>query len=164
MFAHWLVVGQAGVPLAPGQQTQTHALDPLTVTVVALFEACPDPVTIPGSPVPVSPAVSCQGVGPSTKVALAVAERSTAPAATHMVCVAALDGAAPPTETEHHVRKFLTVNETGVAPAQPPVPPLLVPELALLLLEPEQLTAKPAITAMGCKTHLSIHGKMPPSN
>jgi hypothetical protein len=117
-------VGQAGVPVAPGQHTETHALAPLTVTVVALCAAWPDPVTVPGSPEPVSPAVSCQGVGPSTKVALAVAERSTAPAATHMVCVAALDAAAPATETEHHEEKFLTVSETGVVPLQPPVAPL----------------------------------------
>jgi hypothetical protein len=70
--------------------------------------------------------VSCHGVGPSTKVALAVAERSTAPAATHMVCVAALDAATPATETEHHERKFSTVSETGVVPLQPPAAPLLL--------------------------------------
>ena len=32
-----------------GQHTATHALDPLTLTVVALCADWPDPVTVPGS-------------------------------------------------------------------------------------------------------------------
>jgi hypothetical protein len=94
---------------------------------------------------------------PTSQVALlrrslACDERSARRSRDLRVCVAALDAAAPATETEHHETKFWTVSETGVAPPQPPVPLLLlVPELSLLLLEPEQPTANPIVTAMAAK-------------
>ena len=63
-----------------GQQTQTHLdVAPLTTTVVELEPL----LTVPGSPLPVSPAVSCQGSGPSSYVLLnGYADRSTVPSAT----------------------------------------------------------------------------------
>ena len=50
-YGHWLVAGQP-VPSVNGQQTQTHAVEPNTETVVALTAAVPEPVTVPGSPDP----------------------------------------------------------------------------------------------------------------
>ncbi len=79
-----------------GQQTQTHPLVPLTVTIAVLVV----PLTVPGSPEPVSPAVWCQL--PSLKVPLAaVAASVIEPSATHTVCTAAVDAVPPFTATEH---------------------------------------------------------------
>jgi hypothetical protein len=126
---HWSTVGQpAGVGGAFGQQTHTQAADPLTVTVVALVADWPAPVTVPGSPEPWSPAVSCQGALPSSKPGSAVVERATEPAATQAVMVEFEDGCMPAIDTEHHLSKFCTVSATGVLPehvaVSPPEPPL----------------------------------------
>ncbi len=110
-------MGQPGaVGGANGQQTQAQALDPETVTVVELVADWPDPVTVPGSPEPWSPSVSCQGALPSSKPARAVAESATWPAATQSVTVELVDDAMPATETEHQLSKFFTVSATGVLP------------------------------------------------
>lgn len=85
---------------------KTHAVEPETVFVVVLVSPAPASVTVPGSPEPSwSPSVSCQGAGPSSKLAPApVALKVTAPAGTHAVCVAAAEGVPPAIETEHHAR------------------------------------------------------------
>jgi hypothetical protein len=113
--------------LENGQQTQTQVLPLVTLTVVAFSADWPVPVTVPGSPDPVSPAVSCHGALPSSKPVFAVASRLTEPAATHTVCSAALDAAAPATATEHQPSKFITVSDTGVAPLHVAPPLLLLP-------------------------------------
>jgi hypothetical protein len=96
-YGHWFVVGQP-VPSVNGQQTQTHALEPLTVTMAWLWS----PVTVPGSPEPVSPEVPCQS--PSLNPESAVASRVTEPSATHTVCSAAAEAVPPSTVTEHQAR------------------------------------------------------------
>jgi hypothetical protein len=65
-----------------GQQIQTHVLAPEAFAVAVLM----DPLTMPGSPEPVSPDVWCQGADPSSKVEDAgVATMLTEPAAAHIV-------------------------------------------------------------------------------
>jgi hypothetical protein len=87
-----------------------------TVTVVVLVSAVPVPTCVPASPVPVSPAVSCHGVGPISNVPLAgVAMREIDPGGTLTVSVGAVIGEPPLTVSVHHMSKFFTVN--GVAPA-----------------------------------------------
>ena len=127
-----------------GQQTQAQLALPAALTVVALLALCPLPVTIPDSPEPWSPVVSCQGAGPSSKPASAVAESAIGPGATHTVCSLAVEAAWPDTDTEHHERWFFTVSATGVAPEHVAgddiEPPLLLPP------QPETAAARPTAT------------------
>jgi hypothetical protein len=85
------------------QQAHTQAV-PLVVTIVVVLVAvAPEPVTVPGSPEPWSPDVSCHGVGPSSMLAvLGLAASDTLPLATHTACVPDVDRVLPATETEHH--------------------------------------------------------------
>jgi hypothetical protein len=125
-----LVVGQPP-PLLNGQQTETHAEVPDTVTDAVLSV----PVTVPGVPEPVSPVTPNQS--PSLKPESGVASSVTAPSATQTVCVMLL--AAPfATVTLHQPETSITVSATGVAPLQPvplsPEPDPLLPLLLLLVL------------------------------
>jgi hypothetical protein len=97
---HWSVVGHP-LPSVKGQHTQTH-LPPLPTTTVV--ESMP-PLTVPGSPLPVSPAVSCHGAGPSSKLEEAgAAPRFTVPAVTQAVIMASVEAVPPLTVTEHQLR------------------------------------------------------------
>lgn len=110
-----------------GQQTETHAaVLPDTVTLAVLIV----PLTVPGSPEPVSPDVPYQS--PSSKLPFGVAVSVTLPSATHTVCDALLVAVPPATATEHQPSKLSTVNATGVVPLQ--VDPLSPAELLLELL------------------------------
>jgi hypothetical protein len=51
-YGHWFITGQPDPSELNGQQTQMHAVEPETETVVALAAAVPEPVTVPGSPEP----------------------------------------------------------------------------------------------------------------
>jgi hypothetical protein len=117
------------------------------VTVVALSAVCPVPVTVPGSPDPLSPEVSCHGALPSSKPALAVAVRLTDPAATHAVWSAEDDAVPPATATEHQPSKFFTVSDTGVAPLHVPPPLLLLPVDAVPEVPYELLPQPPSDAA-----------------
>jgi hypothetical protein len=122
-----------------GQQTDTHAaVLPDTVTLAVLMA----PLTVPGSPDPVSPDVPYQS--PSWKPEFAVATRATAPSATHTACEALLVAVPPATATEHQLSKLSTVNATGVAPLQvdPLSPEALLLELLLLDVVVLLLTAE----------------------
>ena len=88
------------VPFVNGQQTHAQAAVPLALTLAVLIM----PLSVPGSPDPVSPEVPCQGSGPRTNPESAVTVRSTDPEATHTVCEAADEAAPPATETEHQER------------------------------------------------------------
>jgi hypothetical protein len=95
-----------------GQHAQTHLVPLLTVTVVV--SVVPD--TVPLSPLPVSPEVSCQGALPSSNADdEGDAASDTDPAATQTVWSADGEAAPPLTATEHHPSKFFTVSETSPA-------------------------------------------------
>jgi hypothetical protein len=70
-----------------------------------LVALVPVPVTVPGSPDPLSPAVLCQGAEPSSNDALAGDAESwtVAPVATHTFCVAAVDVVPLFTDTVHQL-------------------------------------------------------------
>ena len=138
------------------QQTETHLLPDVTVTVAVLVSVAPDPLSTPEAAPPSFWSTPNQGSVPISNVALAgVALMETAPAATQMVCDAEFDAVLVPIATEHHESKFLTVSNVPVHPPSPPSPPppsppslappsppdeepLLEPEL-LPLLDPELL-------------------------
>jgi hypothetical protein len=152
-----------GVGGANGQQTETHAFVPVASTIAVLVALEPDPLTMPGSPDPVSLVVPYQS--PSTKPVLAVATSETSPSATQAVMVGSADGDPPAIATEHQLSKLSTVSATGVDPlhAAPPAPEeelvlevvLLVPvvldvvplvlELLVLLLPPEPESLVPCV-------------------
>ena len=87
-----------------GQQAQAQVLAPDAWTVAVLTADWPLPVTVPGSPEPVSFAVSCHGAGPSSKPLSAVAATEIGPAATQTVWLELLVAACPATETEHQLK------------------------------------------------------------
>jgi hypothetical protein len=115
---------------ANGQHTQAHAVAPLTVFVVELVMFAPASESVPGSPEPVSPAVSCQGVGPSSKVGVwANAERSTVPDTQYVFDESEDEGAPPLTVYVHHVEMLKIVSSVPLQAASPPesLPPSEVP-------------------------------------
>jgi hypothetical protein len=114
--------------------------------VVELVTFAPASDRVPGSPVPGSFIVLCQGVGPRMKPVLAEADTWTVvPVATQTDCEAAAEAAPDPTVTVHHASKLSTVSRVPLQPASPPSEPPLspVPEspasppLLLPLLEDE---------------------------
>jgi hypothetical protein len=113
-----------------GQQTETHlgAL-PLVSTVAVLVPSAP-PVSVPGSPLPVSPEVPYQSSGIWKTVVLAgLAVSVIVPSGTQTVWEAAVEAAPPLIVTLHQLSKLSTVRATGVEPLHvvvlPPVPLVL---------------------------------------
>jgi hypothetical protein len=103
-----------------GQHTDTHFAVAPTVTVVVLVSVAPVPTCVPGSPLPVSPAVSCHGAGPISNVPLAgVATSEIDPGSTLTVSVGTVIGEPPLTVSVHHMSKFFTVNGVPAAGASP---------------------------------------------
>jgi len=89
-----------------------------TATVVVLVSVVPVPTCVPGSPLPVSPAVSCHGAGPISNVPFdGVATSEIDPGGTLTVSVGTVVGEAPLTVSVHHMSKFFTVNGVPVADA-----------------------------------------------
>jgi hypothetical protein len=94
-----------------GQHTDTHFAEAPTVTVVVLVSVVPVPTCVPGSPLPVSPGVSCHGAGPISNVPLdGVATSEIDPGSTLTVSVGTVIGEPPLTVSVHHMSKFFTVN------------------------------------------------------
>jgi hypothetical protein len=95
-YGHWFVVGHP-LPSVNGQQTQTQAAPASPADHDAVLMP---PLTVPGSPEPVSPAVPCQS--PSSKEPLAgLATSDTELSATQTTWLAAEDAVAPATDTLH---------------------------------------------------------------
>jgi hypothetical protein len=82
-------------------------LPPYTTTVVVLVALTPASTfaCVPGSPDPVSPEVSCHGVGPSSKPVKGLATRVTVPGATQMVDEVVEPGVVPVTGWPFAVRE-----------------------------------------------------------
>ena len=95
-----MIAGQSLLPVV-SQQTETHCVLPFPGTVTVAESVFP--LTVPGSPLPMSPSVPCQGVAGSECPDVGVAARVTVPS-TQKYLDAIVSPVAPFTVTEHPPR------------------------------------------------------------